>query len=126
LRPAKLSLGNLNVKRDFTDVRDVVRAYSLLLEKGRTNQIYNVCSGTAVLLADLLNTFQSVSRINPAIETAPERVRLNEMNQICGDPAKLQTETGWKPEIPLEQMVLDLMNYWRVKRCSEPVGARTG
>ncbi len=119
LRPAKLSLGNVNVKRDFTDVRDVVRAYSLLLEKGTTGAIYNVCSGTALPLADIIAMFQSASGMTIEIELDPAKVRPNEAEQVCGDPRKLFGATGWRPEIPMEKTVSDLLEYWRARATSE-------
>jgi GDP-4-dehydro-6-deoxy-D-mannose reductase len=111
----KLAVGNLKVKRDFTDVRDVVRAYGLLLEKGKLNEVYNVCSGTSVCLADIVEMFQDKSGIKVAIETNPARNRSNDASEMRGDPRKLHDHTGWYPLIPLEQTVADLLEYWRSK-----------
>jgi GDP-4-dehydro-6-deoxy-D-mannose reductase len=113
LRPAKLSLGNTAVGRDFTDVRDVVLAYRALLEKGRTSQVYNVCSGTTVLLSDVVKIFETISRISVTIEIDRAKVRPQEVAEIRGDSNKLQTETGWRPQIPLEKTVEDMMDFWR-------------
>jgi GDP-4-dehydro-6-deoxy-D-mannose reductase len=116
LRPPTLKLGNIAIRRDFTDVRDVVRAYGMLLENGRTSEVYNVCSGTAILLSDIIGMFQAVSGIDITIEIDPNKVRAGEGAEIYGDPHKLHADTGWQPEIPLQKTVEDMLNYWR-SRC---------
>jgi len=124
LRAPSLIVGNVEVKRDFTDVRDVVRAYSALLDKGRTGEVYNVCSGSAVRLADCIRKFEAISGISIEINTDPARLRSNEISQIFGDSTKIRTETGWNPQIPLEKTIQDLLDYWREKikraRSTEP------
>jgi GDP-4-dehydro-6-deoxy-D-mannose reductase len=117
LRPRRLTAGNLEVTRDFSDVRDVVLAYSALLEKGRIDEVYNVCSGSAVRLADIIRKFEAISGIAVEIETDPARLRCNEVSRILGDSTKIRTETGWSPQIPLEKTIRDLLDYWR-KRSS--------
>jgi GDP-4-dehydro-6-deoxy-D-mannose reductase len=112
-RPPKLKVGNLNVKRDFTDVRDIVIAYDMLLDKGKAGETYNVCSGVSVSLADIVQMFQAITGVNVAIESDPNRIRSNEIVEICGDPRKLRDLTGWCPMIPLEQTIWDLVNHWR-------------
>jgi len=113
LRPPKLSLGNTSVRRDFTDVRDVVRAYSLLVDRGRTWDVYNVCSGTAVLLSDIIRMFQAISGIDVTIEIDRNKVRPAEVAEIYGDPGKLQSETGWQRQIPLQETVEGMLDFWR-------------
>jgi GDP-4-dehydro-6-deoxy-D-mannose reductase len=115
LRPPRLTAGNVDVKRDFTDVRDAVLAYSALLEKGRTDEVYNVCSGFPVRLADAVRKFEAISGIAVEIDTDPARLRCNEVSQILGDSTKIRTETGWSPQIPLEKTIWDLLDYWREK-----------
>lgn len=115
LRAPSLTVGNIEVKRDFTDVRDVVLAYSALLNKGRTGEVYNVCSGSAVRLADCIRKFETISGITIEINTDPARLRSNEISQIFGDSTKIRTETGWNPQIPLEKTIQDLLDYWREK-----------
>ena len=124
LRPPRLTAGNLDVKRDFTDVRDVVVAYSALLEKGRFDEVYNVCSGSAVRLADVVRKFETISGIAVEINTDSDRLRSNEVSQIFGDPTKIKTDTGWSPQIPLEKTILNLLDYWRemIRRGSSRVG----
>jgi GDP-4-dehydro-6-deoxy-D-mannose reductase len=113
LRPPQLRLGNLAVERDFTDVRDVVRAYCTLLVHGRKNDVYNVCSGSAVLLAEIVEMFQSLSGIRVTVKIAADKVRADEPARVCGDPKKIRSETGWMPQIPLEETIADLFAYWR-------------
>jgi len=115
LRPPRLAAGNVDVKRDFTDVRDVVLAYSALLDKGRTDEVYNVCSGAAVCLADVIRQFEAISGIAVEIDTDRARLRCNEVSQIFGDSTKIRTETGWSPQISLDKTIRDLLDYWRVK-----------
>jgi GDP-4-dehydro-6-deoxy-D-mannose reductase len=112
-RPPKLSLGNLNVRRDFSDVRDVVRAYASVLEKGRTSEVYNVCSGTPVLLSNIINMFQTASGIEVTVDIDPNKVRPGEPATVLGDPGKLKAETGWQPEIALQETLKDMLNCWR-------------
>jgi GDP-4-dehydro-6-deoxy-D-mannose reductase len=121
LRPSKLTLGNIDVKRDFSDVRDVVRAYWMLLQSGRTGEVYNVCSGCAVSLAHIIKRFETISGINVSIEIDSDRVRSNEVMRICGDPRKIQTEIGWYRQVPLEKTIEDLLQYWRLKCRSQDV-----
>jgi GDP-4-dehydro-6-deoxy-D-mannose reductase len=120
-RPPKLTVGNIDVERDFTDVRDVVRAYSLLLEKGRVAEIYNVCCGSAVRLADIIKMFESVSGIKVELEKDPARIRPNEAATVSGSGKKIEADTGWRPRIPLTQTISDLLEYWRLRVSSELV-----
>jgi GDP-4-dehydro-6-deoxy-D-mannose reductase len=118
-RPPKLIVGNVGVERDFTDVRDVVWAYSLLLEKGRMGKIYNVCSGSAVRLADIIKMCESVSGTKVELEKDPARIRANEAATVCGSAKKIEADTGWRPRIPLKQTISDLLEYWRLRASSE-------
>lgn len=113
IRQPKLAVGNIDVRRDFTDVRDVVRAYSGLLTRGRTGEVYNVCSGVGTLLLDLIRQFQSLCPIAVTIETDPGRVRSGDIPRIVGNPEKIRKETGWVVQIPISQTLKDLLNYWR-------------
>ncbi len=113
LRPPKLMVGNIDIKRDFTDVRDVIRAYIALLNKGRAGEVYNVCSGCAVRLRDVISKFQAICGTAVNIEIDPARIRSTDFPQVFGDPTKIRTETDWRPEIPLETTIRDLLDYWR-------------
>lgn len=110
-----LTVGNIELTRDFTDVRDVVRAYVALLEKGTTGETYNVCSGIGARLSDLIKQFQAICSTKVTINVDPARVRAGETQQIVGDSGKIRRETGWSPRIPLERTVRDLLDYWREK-----------
>jgi GDP-4-dehydro-6-deoxy-D-mannose reductase len=108
-----LVLGNVHVKRDFTDVRDVVRAYCLLLEDGGRNEIYNVCSGRSWSIEEVIGQFESASGIKVAVETRAERRRADEASEVRGNPSKIHNAIGWEPQIPLETTIHDLLGYWR-------------
>ncbi len=113
LRPPRLTVGNIEVKRDFTDVRDVVAAYFALLDQGRSGEIYNVCSGCAIRVADVIGQFEAILGIHVEIEIDRERVRSNEASAVVGDATKIRRETGWIPQISLETTLRDLLAYWR-------------
>jgi GDP-4-dehydro-6-deoxy-D-mannose reductase len=115
LRPPVLKVGNVHVKRDFTDVRDVVVAYHELLEKGAVGESYNVCSGRAVLLAELVTELQKNCAAAVKIEIDPSRVRGSDVPQIVGDPGKLHRTTGWLPGVPLDKMLKELLAHWRTE-----------
>jgi GDP-4-dehydro-6-deoxy-D-mannose reductase len=113
-RERKLSVGNTHVRRDFTDVRDVVAAYVLLMRKGRPSEIYNVCSGRAISIKAVIEEFECISGIKVEIDTHPGKRRIGDAEEVCGNPAKIQAATGWKPVIPLKTTLLDLLGYWRL------------
>ena len=114
-RPPVLKVGDLNVRRDFTDVRDVVTAYCELLDKGQVGEIYNVCSGRAVLLTDAVRELQRNCRATVKIEVDDARVRPNEVPQMLGDPSKIHRATDWTAMISLESTLQTLLAYWRTK-----------
>jgi GDP-4-dehydro-6-deoxy-D-mannose reductase len=118
LQPPQLTVGNIEVKRDFTDIRDVVRAYCMLLDKGTSGEIYNVCSGSAIRLADIIQMFESISGTKVNIETDASRVRPNDVPLICGDPKKIREATGWSPQISLPGTMVALLDYWRSRIAS--------
>ena len=115
MRPPRIRLGNIAVRRDFTDVRDVVRAYCMLLDNGKTSEVYNVCSGIPVLLSEIVQMFQVISKYEVTIQIDPDKVRTDEVQEIYGNPGKLQAETGWHREIPLKKTLEDMLNYWRAQ-----------
>lgn len=114
LRPTTLKVGTIDVRLDFTDVRDVVVAYYELLEKGAVGEAYNVCSGRTVLLADLVKELQNNCSVAVTMEIDPARVRPGDVPQIVGDTGKLHKTTGWLPKIPLEKTLKELLEYWRM------------
>ncbi len=114
-----LKVGNLEARRDFTDVRDTVRAYRMVMEKGRPGAAYNVCSGKAYAVSELLETLLSLSDAPIGIERDPERQRPSDIPLLMGDNTRLRRETGWEPLIPLEQTLRDTLDYWRERVAEE-------
>jgi len=118
-RPARLEVGNLEAVRDFTDVRDVVRAYWALLDRGARGEVYNVCSGRGVKLGELLQGLIALSGLRVEVHVDPARLRAADAPILIGDPSRLRAATGWEPEIPIDRTLRDLLDYWR-----ERVGLR--
>jgi GDP-4-dehydro-6-deoxy-D-mannose reductase len=104
--------GNLEARRDFTDVRDVVRAYVLLLESAEPGA-YNICSGSSRSAADILAALAQESSLDVKHETDPARLRKNEVMEIRGSHDKLTNATGWQPAVPFEQTIADTLEWWR-------------
>lgn len=113
MQQPKLFVGNLRAKRDFTDVRDVVRAYWLSLEKGESGELYNIASGMAITIDEMLQTLLSFTDAKIEIEVDPNRLRPSDVEILLGDSSVFQARTGWVPEIPFGQTMEDLLNYWR-------------
>jgi GDP-4-dehydro-6-deoxy-D-mannose reductase len=108
-------VGNTDVLRDFTDVRDAVRAYILLLKKGKPGEVYNVCSGRGTALSEILGILLASSVRKVCVEQDPEKIRKVDIPRLVGDNRKIRAETGWEPGIPLERSLTDLLDYWRVR-----------
>ena len=106
-------VGNLTPRRDFTDVRDVVRAYWLALEKGKKGEVYNICSGKDYSIGEMLALLLEFSRVKPKIKQDPKRMRPSDVMRLLGSNAKFRKCTGWKPEIPFRKTLEDLLDYWR-------------
>lgn len=114
LREPRLSVGNLDAQRDFSDVRDIVKGYWLSVEKGEYGECYNLCSGKPRVIRDVLDMFIKLSKSdNIKIEVDPERMRPSDVLILHGDHSKFTKRTGWKPEIPFEKTIDDLLEYWR-------------
>jgi GDP-4-dehydro-6-deoxy-D-mannose reductase len=111
--PPVIDVGNLDALRDLTDVRDTARAYRDIVEKGRPGVIYNVCSGTAHRIGDMLDALVNLSSARVEVRVDPARYRPNDTPMVLGNPARLQRDTGWTPSIPLAQTLADLLEYWR-------------
>jgi len=114
-----IRVGNLDVCRDFVDVRDVVRAYVLLLEKGRRGEVYNVCRGTAVPLREVLETLIAEAGLRPrvpvVVEVDPAKLRKTDQPLLRGSAAKLRAATGWTPRVDFRETLRDLLADWRGK-----------
>ena len=110
---AVIVVGNLDTRRDLTDVRDTVRAYQLLMECGVPGRIYNVCSGRAYQVGDILDGLLSHAKVTVKIRVDRSRFRPHDNPLLLGDPSRIQSEVGWKPEISIEHTLRDLLDYWR-------------
>jgi GDP-4-dehydro-6-deoxy-D-mannose reductase len=109
----EISVGNLDARRDLTDVRDTVRAYKMIVERGIPGRAYNICSGRAIAIRELLEMMIARAKAPVTIVVDPKRYRPNDTPLLLGDPSRARSELGWAPEIPLEQTVDDLLAYWR-------------
>lgn len=115
LRAPVLEVGNLEARRDFTDVRDMVRAYRLGLERGEAGEVYNVASGLAWSVGEVVEILRGLSRVDFAVRQDPERMRPSDVPLLIGDAGRFRAVTGWAPEIPFHQTMSDLLDYWRAQ-----------
>ena len=106
-------VGNLEAKRDYTDVRDMVNGYFLAATKGKPGEVYNICSGRAVKISEVLDILLKMSRVKTKIVQDPTRMRPSDVPILQGDCSKFKRRTGWEPKIPLQKTLKDLLNYWR-------------
>jgi len=107
-----INVGNLHATRDITDVRDIVRAYGLLLERGRNGQAYNICSGRETSIKAILNELIEFARLDISVEHDESLMRNVEQKRIYGSYEKIRYETGWDPLIPLSQTLVDTFSCW--------------
>lgn len=114
-RPPEISVGNLSAQRDFTDVRDIVRAYRLLAEKGVSGKTYNIGRGKAVSIQYILDTALSFAKVPIKIKQDPARMRASDIPIIEPDVSCIFADTGWKAEISIERTVEDTLDFWRNK-----------
>jgi GDP-4-dehydro-6-deoxy-D-mannose reductase len=108
-----IRVGNLESRRDLTDVRDTVRAYQALAERGAPGCAYNVCSGQAYRMRDLLDAVVAQARVAVAVQPDPDRFRPNDTPLLLGDRSRIKEATGWEPRVPIEETLRDLLDYWR-------------
>ena len=113
LREPIIKVGNLEAKRDFTDVRDMVRGYWLALDKGEQGKVYNICSERAIQIKGLLNHLLELSSRKVEIMKDPKRMRPSDNPILQGDSSKFRRRSGWKPEILLDKTLKDILEYWR-------------
>jgi GDP-4-dehydro-6-deoxy-D-mannose reductase len=111
----EIAVGNLEAARDLHDVRDTVRAYAAIMEKGAPGRIYNVCAGRTYKIRDVLDRLVAMSRVPVAIKVDPRRYRPSDNPILLGDRTRIERELGWKPEIPIERTLGDLLDFWRMK-----------
>jgi GDP-4-dehydro-6-deoxy-D-mannose reductase len=115
-----IRVGNLDARREFTDVRDVARAYVDIVQAGTPGTIYNVASGDVMTLASVLEKLLGRSRVAVRVETDPERLRPSDVPLVLGDAARLRHASGWQPRIPIERTLDDLLDDWRSRIAREP------
>jgi GDP-4-dehydro-6-deoxy-D-mannose reductase len=108
-------VGNLEAKRDYTDVRDMVKAYWLMIRKCPPGEVFNICSGRVVNIGEILDILLKFSKIKVEIREDASRFRPYDAPAIYGDNSKFKKLTGWEPEISLEKTLEDILNYWRQK-----------
>ncbi len=108
-------VGNLEAVRDFTDVRDVVRAYYMILKDGKFGDVYNICSGKGYKIKEMLAIQLKLAKCKIKIQQDPQRLRPSDVELLIGDNTKIRKAIGWKPEIPFERTMQDLLNYWRAR-----------
>jgi GDP-4-dehydro-6-deoxy-D-mannose reductase len=113
LQSPVIHVGDLSSKRDFTDVRDIVRAYWLLLERCKPGEVYNIGSGNTRPVQDSLDILLGMSRVDVEVRVDPTRLRPSDVTILWADASKFMEATGWKPTIPYERTLRDLLDYWR-------------
>lgn len=115
LQDPVIKTGNIEAVRDFTDVRDVAKAYALSLENGESGEVYNICSGKGYKIREMLDILLSLSDAKIRVEQEPSRMRPSDVELLIGDSSKFREKTGWRPQIPFEKTMADLLAYWREK-----------
>lgn len=110
-----ITVGDLSARRDFTDVRDVVRAYRLLMERGEPGEVYNVCSGVDLAVQDIADRLVARSRVPLRLEVDQALLRPVELPVLRGSHDRLTDATGWEPEISIDQTLTDLLEDWRTR-----------
>ena len=113
LREPVIRVGNLDSQRDFTDVRDIVRAYWLLLTEGQPGQVYNIASGRVHRIREILDKLIELARIKPRIENVPELMRPSDTPVVIGDATKLKSLGQWEASVPLSDSLRDALDFWR-------------
>lgn len=112
-REPLMRVGNMSAQRDYTDVRDIARAYLALIQHGISGETYNVCSGTPRSIQSILDHLLQLTPTAIRIETDPSKFRVVDTPISYGDNSKIRQATGWQPQIPIEQTVADILNEWR-------------
>ncbi|MBI2032933.1 MAG: GDP-mannose 4,6-dehydratase [Candidatus Levybacteria bacterium] len=108
-----LLVGNLEAKRDFTDVRDIVRAYGMIMEKSNSGEVYNIGSGISHTISDMLDKLLSLSTASIDVKIDQSLLRPGDTPELRCDYSKLQSAIGWRPQIPLDKTLKDTLDYWR-------------
>ncbi|MBN2620227.1 GDP-mannose 4,6-dehydratase [candidate division WOR-3 bacterium] len=114
-RPPLLELGDIEVVREFNNIVDIASAYHLAIEKCRPGELYNVASGKGHSVADALTVFRGLSKVDFEVKVAETKLRKDDIHVLVGNGTKFISCTGWKPRIPFEKTIEDMLNYWRAK-----------
>ena len=121
LREPVIHVGTLRTKRDYTDVRDIVRGYWLLLVRGEPGEVYNLCSGKAWEIGEVLDFLIGETHVRPiAVREDPERLRPSDVPVLLGNASRIQRAVGWQPELPFAQTLRDVLDYWRRRVAGRP------
>lgn len=132
LQPPTIKVGNLDARRDFSDVRDVVQAYVMLITEGEPGQVYNIGAGESHAIQELLDTLLDKSRVPIEVQQDPQRMRPSEVPDAVCDASRIRERTGWQATISFEQSLQDILDYWRQEKAAaaeqaavagEPAGA---
>lgn len=115
LQEPVIRVGNLEAIRDFTDVRDMVRAYWFATQKGRPGEAYNIATGEGIRIRELLDRLLALSTSQVKVELDPERLRPSDVEILIGDSSKFRADTGWEPRVPFEQTLSDTLDFWRAR-----------
>jgi GDP-4-dehydro-6-deoxy-D-mannose reductase len=118
-RAARIEVGDIDVTRDFTDVRDVVRAYFALIVGGTSGHVYNIGSGKEMRLRAILDRLIELAAVRAEIFTDPQRLRPAEQRRMCASVTRIHDSVGWQPQYPFDQTLLDILNYWKEKLRNE-------
>ncbi len=119
LQPPAIKVGNLDARRDFSDVRDVVRAYVMLITEGEPGQVYNVGTGESRSIQELLDTLLAMSQVPIEVEQDPRRMRPSDVPDAVCDASRIRERTGWQAMISFEQSLQDILDYWRQAKAAE-------
>jgi GDP-4-dehydro-6-deoxy-D-mannose reductase len=122
LQEPVIRVGNLGAVRDFTDVRDMVRAYWLAATRGRPGEVYNIATGEGIAVRDLLDRLLALAKVEVEVRVDPTRLRPSDVEILIGDSSKFRADTGWAPEIPFERTLVDLLDYWRQQVAKKTAG----
>jgi GDP-4-dehydro-6-deoxy-D-mannose reductase len=114
-RPPLIEHGNVDVKREFMHIHDIVEAYRLAIEKCQSGEVYNISSNRGYTLAEVLDIFKKLSKVKFELKSDPSRMRKIDIPILIGDGTRFSTLTGWRSKIKIEKTVEDLLNYWRAK-----------
>ena len=118
LQPPAIKVGNLDARRDFSDVRDVVQAYVMLITEGEPGQVYNVGAGKSHSMQELLDTLLAMSRVPIEVQQDPQRMRPSDVPDAVCDASRIRERIGWQAKISFEQSLQDVLDYWRQEKAA--------